>query len=52
VASNIIADPASGRDIRRLVARASVFGDPEKGGMVLRVLTGLAATGADRARRR
>jgi predicted polyphosphate/ATP-dependent NAD kinase len=45
----IVANPASGRDIRRLVAGASVFGNPEKAGMVFRVLTGLAATGVDRA---
>jgi ATP-NAD kinase len=45
----IIANPASGRDIRRLVAGASVFGNPEKAGMVYRVLVGLAAAGVDRA---
>jgi predicted polyphosphate/ATP-dependent NAD kinase len=45
----IVANPASGRDIRRLVAGASVFGNPEKAGMVFRVLTGLAAAGVDRA---
>jgi predicted polyphosphate/ATP-dependent NAD kinase len=45
----IVANPASGRDIRRLVAGASVFGNPEKAGMVFRVLTGLAAAGVERA---
>src|SRR4051794_6499258 len=45
----IVANPASGRDIRRLVAGASVFGTPEKAGMVYRVLVGLAAAGVDRA---
>jgi predicted polyphosphate/ATP-dependent NAD kinase len=45
----IVANPASGRDIRRLVAGASVFGNPEKAGMVYRVLTGLAAAGVERA---
>lgn len=45
----IVANPASGRDIRRLVAGASVFGNPEKAGMVFRVLAGLAAAGVGRA---
>ena len=45
----IVANPASGRDIRRLVAGASVFGNPEKAGMVYRVLVGLAAAGVDKA---
>jgi predicted polyphosphate/ATP-dependent NAD kinase len=45
----IVANPASGRDIRRLVAGASVFGNPEKAGMVFRVLAGLAAAGVERA---
>jgi predicted polyphosphate/ATP-dependent NAD kinase len=45
----IVANPASGRDIRRLVAGASVFGNSEKAGMVFRVLTGLAAAGVDSA---
>jgi predicted polyphosphate/ATP-dependent NAD kinase len=44
----IIANPASGRDIRRLVAGASVFGNAEKGAMVYRLLTGLGATGVER----
>jgi predicted polyphosphate/ATP-dependent NAD kinase len=45
----IIANPASGRDIRRLVAGASVFGNADKGGMVYRLLAGLGATGVGRA---
>jgi predicted polyphosphate/ATP-dependent NAD kinase len=48
-AVGIIANPASGRDIRRLVAGASVFGNPEKAGMVFRVLAGLGAAGVERA---
>jgi predicted polyphosphate/ATP-dependent NAD kinase len=45
----IVANPASGRDIRRLVAGASVFGNADKAGMVFRVLAGLGATGVERA---
>ncbi len=45
----IIANPASGRDIRRLVAGASVFGNADKAGMVFRLLAGLGAAGVDRA---
>jgi predicted polyphosphate/ATP-dependent NAD kinase len=45
----IVANPASGRDIRRLVAGASVFGNPEKAGMVFRVLAGLRAAGVEHA---
>ena len=41
----IVANPASGRDIRRLVSGASVFDNAEKGSMILRVLTGLGAVG-------
>jgi predicted polyphosphate/ATP-dependent NAD kinase len=44
----VIANPASGRDIRRLVAGASVFGNSDKAGMVLRLLTGLGAAGVER----
>lgn len=44
----IIANPASGKDIRRLVAHGSVFGNPEKVRVVRRVLLGLAAVGVDR----
>ena len=49
VSVGIIANPASGRDIRRLVAGASVFGNADKGGMVYRLLAGLGATGVGRA---
>jgi predicted polyphosphate/ATP-dependent NAD kinase len=44
----VVANPASGRDIRRLVAGASVFGNADKAGMVFRLLTGLGATGVER----
>jgi predicted polyphosphate/ATP-dependent NAD kinase len=44
----VVANPASGRDIRRLVAGASVFGNADKAGMVLRLLTGLGAAGVER----
>src|SRR5690349_1370234 len=44
----IIANPASGRDIRRLVAGASVFGNADKAGMVFRLLAGLGAAGVGR----
>lgn len=44
-AVGIIANPAAGRDLRRLVARASVFHTAEKCNMVQRALTGLAACG-------
>jgi predicted polyphosphate/ATP-dependent NAD kinase len=45
----IVANPASGRDIRRLVAGASVFGHADKAGIVLRVLAGLGAAGVPKA---
>jgi predicted polyphosphate/ATP-dependent NAD kinase len=41
----IVANPASGRDIRRLVAGASVAGNADKAGIVFRVLAGLGAAG-------
>lgn len=43
----IIANPASGKDIRRLVAHGSVFDNQEKVRIVRRLLTGLEATGVD-----
>lgn len=43
----IIANPASGKDIRRLVAHGSVFDNQEKVNIVRRVLLGLQATGVD-----
>lgn len=45
----IIANPASGKDIRRLVAHASVFDNNEKVNIVRRVLLGLDAVGVNRA---
>ncbi len=43
-----IANPRSGHDIRRLVARASVFPNTEKVMMLQRVLTSLGAVGVHR----
>ena len=43
----IIANPASGRDIRRLVAHGTVFDNEEKVNIVRRVLLGLDAVGVD-----
>ncbi len=44
----IIANPASGKDIRRLVAHGSVFDNNEKVNIVRRVLLGLEAVGVER----
>ncbi|WP_163506335.1 ATP-NAD kinase family protein [Fodinicola acaciae] len=44
----IVANPMSGRDIRRLVASASVFPTAEKANMVQRMLTGFGLLGVDR----
>lgn len=44
----IIANPASGRDIRRLVAQGTVFDNNEKTAIVRRVLLGLEAVGIER----
>lgn len=44
----IIANPASGRDIRRLVSGASVFDNAEKGNMVYRLMVGLGAMGVEK----
>ena len=44
----IIANPASGRDIRRLVAYGTVFDNNEKTAIVRRVLLGLEAVGITR----
>ena len=41
----IIANPASGRDIRRLVAHGTIFDNNEKTAIVRRVLVGLEAVG-------
>ena len=43
----IIANPASGKDIRRLVAHGSIFDNQEKVNIIRRVLLGLQATGVD-----
>src|SRR5579885_2801123 len=42
----LIANPAAGKDIRRLVARASVFDNAEKRRILQRVVLGALATGA------
>lgn len=44
----ILANPASGKDIRRLVAHGSVFDNQEKVRMVRRLLLGLEAAGVER----
>ena len=44
----IVANPASGRDIRRLVAHGAVFNNDEKVNIVRRVLLGLEAVGVGR----
>jgi predicted polyphosphate/ATP-dependent NAD kinase len=44
----VVVNPLSGRDIRRLVARASVFPNAEKANMVQRMLTSLCAAGVNR----
>jgi predicted polyphosphate/ATP-dependent NAD kinase len=44
----IIANPASGKDIRRLVSHASVFNNNEKVNILQRVLLALDAVGIDR----
>lgn len=44
----IIANPASGKDIRRLVAHGSVFNNNEKVNIVRRVMLGLDAVGVGR----
>lgn len=44
----IIANPASGKDIRRLVAYGSVFDNQEKVHILRRVLIGLQAAGVEK----
>ncbi len=44
----IIANPASGRDIRRLVAHGTVFDNDEKVNIARRILLGLDAVGIER----
>lgn len=48
VTVGIVVNPASGRDIRRLVSHASVFPAVEKANMVQRLLGALGALGIDR----
>jgi predicted polyphosphate/ATP-dependent NAD kinase len=45
----IVANPLSGRDIRRLVTQASVFPTAEKANMIQRMLTAFGAVGVHRA---
>jgi predicted polyphosphate/ATP-dependent NAD kinase len=45
----IVANPLSGRDIRRLVTQASVFPTAEKASMIQRLLTAFGAVGVQRA---
>lgn len=47
-ALGIVANPMSGRDIRRLVARASVFPNAEKTNMALRLIVAAGALGVQR----
>ena len=48
VSVGVVANPASGRDVRRLVTGASVFDNAEKGAMVHRLMAGLGAVGVGR----
>src|SRR5215469_7813535 len=48
VTVGVIANPASGRDIRRLTSHPSVFPTAEKANMVVRLLAGLGALGVAR----
>lgn len=45
-AIGLVANPASGKDVRRLTARASVFDNQEKAAIVRRCLAGIHAFGA------
>src|SRR5262252_7458907 len=44
----VVANPLSGRDIRRLTTRASVFPTAEKANMIQRMLTAFGAIGVHR----
>ena len=46
--AGVVANPLSGRDIRRLVTQASVFPTAEKANMIQRMLTALGAVGVHR----
>ena len=48
ISVGIIANPASGKDIRRLVAHGTVFDNEEKANIVRRALLGLEAVGVER----
>ena len=50
-AVGIIPNPMSGRDIRRVVAQASVFPNTEKASMVLRIIRAVGALGVQRVLR-
>src|SRR5437667_7700515 len=45
----VVANPLSGRDIRRLVTQASVFPTAERANMIQRMLTAFGAVGVHRA---
>ena len=47
IAVGIIANPASGKDIRRLIAHGSVFDNHEKVNIDRRVMLGLEAMGVE-----
>jgi NAD kinase len=47
-AIGIIANPMSGRDIRRIISQASVFPNTEKASMVLRILRTVGTLGVER----
>lgn len=49
VTVGVVANPASGRDIRRLVAQASVFPAAEKANMIQRMLTAFGSVDVRRA---
>jgi predicted polyphosphate/ATP-dependent NAD kinase len=44
----VVANPESGRDVRRLIARASVFTIADKCGILIRLIQALGATGVTR----
>jgi predicted polyphosphate/ATP-dependent NAD kinase len=48
VGVGVVVNPASGRDLRRLVTGASVFDNAEKAAMVHRLMAGLGAARGDR----
>jgi predicted polyphosphate/ATP-dependent NAD kinase len=48
VCVGLVANPASGHDVRRLVSGASVFTNSEKVHVIRRLLSGLGASGVDR----